>query len=304
MARSEELTRLRRLDLNLLTSLDCLLSERGVSKAARRLRLSQSTLSDSLARLRRHFDDPLLQGVPRAYELSPLAQRLRPLVMDAVRAADRVFAGAEAFDPESDAVEFRFVVSDHTLTFGAARLTRAITAGAVASNVRVTHFPEGADPVRLLQDADGVILPYGDIPPDVNSLDLGVDELVLVRASDTAPINAADELSYRPWVAPAAACGSAIGMRQLAASGIRARVAVELPSIASVPFFIEGTDRLALLPRSLAERLTHCTGIALQRPPVRIDPVRIALWWHANRADDAVHQWLRQVVSAAFNPSG
>lgn len=297
MARPEELTRLRRLDLNLLVALDCLLSERGVSKAARRLRLSQSTLSDSLARLRRHFEDPLLQGAPRSYKLSPLAHRLHPLVGAAVCAADRVFAGTEGFDPDTDAVELRFLVSDHALTFAAARLARAISDEARRSRVQIGRFPDGGDPVQLLHDVDGILLPHGDVPPAVSNIELGVDDVLLVRAADTAPISSTEELSCRPWVATVpSARNYTAGMNQLMGSGIRPHIEVELPSASSIPFFIQGTDRLALLPRSLAESLECATGVALQRPPMRIDPVRIALWWDANRADDAVHRWLRGVA--------
>ena len=51
---------LRSLDLNLLLVLDALLAERNVTRAAQRLHLSQPAMSNALARLRRHFDDPLL----------------------------------------------------------------------------------------------------------------------------------------------------------------------------------------------------------------------------------------------------
>ncbi|MCA1190099.1 LysR family transcriptional regulator, partial [Saccharopolyspora sp. 6T] len=64
------------LDLNLLVSLDALLHERSVTRAAQRLGLSQPTLSTALARLRRHFDDELLARTGNAYELTALGERL------------------------------------------------------------------------------------------------------------------------------------------------------------------------------------------------------------------------------------
>ena len=67
---------LSRLDLNLLVALDALLTERSVTRAAERLHLSQPALSASLARLRNHFNDPILARRGNAYELTPLALRL------------------------------------------------------------------------------------------------------------------------------------------------------------------------------------------------------------------------------------
>ena len=65
------------LDLNLLVSLDALLQERSVTRAAARMGLSQPALSASLARLRRHFGDELLSRVGNEYRLTPLAVQLQ-----------------------------------------------------------------------------------------------------------------------------------------------------------------------------------------------------------------------------------
>ena len=65
------------LDLNLLVSLDALLQQRSVTRAAEQMGLSQPALSASLARLRRHFDDPLLARVGNDYRLTPLAVQLK-----------------------------------------------------------------------------------------------------------------------------------------------------------------------------------------------------------------------------------
>src|SRR6516165_9212031 len=70
-------SKLANLDLNLLVSLDALLQERSVSRAALRLGLSQPSLSAALARLRRHFRDDLLDRVGNHYELTPLAALLQ-----------------------------------------------------------------------------------------------------------------------------------------------------------------------------------------------------------------------------------
>ena len=65
------------LDLNLLVSLDALLQQRSVTRAAAQMGLSQPALSASLARLRRHFGDELLTRAGNEYRLTPLAVQLR-----------------------------------------------------------------------------------------------------------------------------------------------------------------------------------------------------------------------------------
>src|SRR3712207_7626736 len=68
---------LARLDLNLLVSLNALLQQRSVTRAAAQMGLSQPALSASLARLRRHFGDDLLTRVGNEYRLTPLAAQLK-----------------------------------------------------------------------------------------------------------------------------------------------------------------------------------------------------------------------------------
>ena len=74
---------LNRFDLNLLVALDALLTERNVTRAAERVFIAQPAMSRALARLRRHFDDPLLVRVGRELRLTPVAEAL----VEPVRAA-------------------------------------------------------------------------------------------------------------------------------------------------------------------------------------------------------------------------
>ena len=90
---------LRTLDLNLLVTLDALLRETSVTRAAGELGVSQPAVSASLRRLRRHFDDPLLRRTGNTYALTPLAMQLKEYTGLATHAAQRVFEARPAFDP-------------------------------------------------------------------------------------------------------------------------------------------------------------------------------------------------------------
>ena len=101
------------LDLNLLVSLDALLQQRSVTRAAAQMGLSQPALSASLARLRRHFGDELLTRVGNEYRLTPLAVQLRDLSRLALTGVERVFTAQPDFDPASSTREFSLLVSDY-----------------------------------------------------------------------------------------------------------------------------------------------------------------------------------------------
>jgi DNA-binding transcriptional LysR family regulator len=77
-------------DFNLLVTLDVLLAEGSVARAARRLRLSPSAMSRALARLRATTGDPLLVRAGRGLVPSPRAIELRERVASLVTDAEAV----------------------------------------------------------------------------------------------------------------------------------------------------------------------------------------------------------------------
>src|SRR3954453_22924551 len=103
------------LDLNLLVSLDALLQDRRVTRAAAQMGLSQPALSASLPRLRRHFDDELLTRVGNDYRLTPLAVQRHEGGRVALSGVERVFTAQPEFDPASSTREFSMLVSDYTI---------------------------------------------------------------------------------------------------------------------------------------------------------------------------------------------
>src|SRR4051812_6996308 len=101
-----------RLDLNLLIPLNALLLERNVTKAAERLVMGQPAMSAVLAKLRRHFNDPLLVREGRALVLTPFAESLLQPVQTALFAAREVLAQGRSFTPATDQRTFTLMASD------------------------------------------------------------------------------------------------------------------------------------------------------------------------------------------------
>src|SRR5215207_203605 len=103
--------RFNRLDLNLLVALDALLSEKSITRASRRLNLSQSATSGVLARLRDYFKDELLVPVGRNLILTPLAVSLVDPVRDVLLQIQRTIEIKPEFDPATATREFRLFAS-------------------------------------------------------------------------------------------------------------------------------------------------------------------------------------------------
>ena len=85
-------------DFNLLVTLDALLAEGSVARAAQRLRLSPSAMSRALARLRETTGDPLLVRAGRGLVPTPRALELRERVSQLVQDTEGVLRPAAKLD--------------------------------------------------------------------------------------------------------------------------------------------------------------------------------------------------------------
>ncbi|GAA3215798.1 LysR family transcriptional regulator [Microbacterium terregens] len=295
---------LSRLDLNLLVSLDALLRERNVTRAAERLHLSQPSLSTALSRLRIHFDDDLLARRGNAYELTPLATRLLEHTTLALSTVRRVFESQARWNASESTREFTIHGSDYALATIAPLVSRM--ASAEAPDVRFRFVPTSSpaidDVMARLASLDGVLLPHG-IVKDRPSLDLWRDDWVLLAAEDnplgdTVPTLA--NLSALPWVFTyqTRAAFTAVG-RQLEQLGLRPRVEVVAESFALLHLFVEHTERLALIQRKLVPLITRMGGLRVYELPFDAVPLIEALWWHPAHDNDPGHEWLREMFAAA-----
>lgn len=104
---------LRRLDLNLLVTLDALLAEHNVTRAAQRLNFSQPAVSVHLAKLRAIFDDPLLLPGPRGMRPTARAEQLREPLRQALAALELAVTPATPFDPAVATDTWRVAAFDY-----------------------------------------------------------------------------------------------------------------------------------------------------------------------------------------------
>src|SRR3954464_6349289 len=88
--------------------------------------MSQPAMSGALARLRKHFDDELLVRVGRGFELTPLAERLRPEVADAIGGGEARRGTQRECDPASSNRRFAVSMSEYAMTVLAEPLTRLV----------------------------------------------------------------------------------------------------------------------------------------------------------------------------------
>jgi DNA-binding transcriptional LysR family regulator len=109
------------------------------------------------------------------------------------------------------------------------------------------------------------------------------------------------DLAGLPWVAPyyreSRGVASVPVMRQLALLDLQPRIAVRVESYLAVPYFVTGTDRVALMQERLATRLAASANLRVLECPGEAEPIVEALWWHRQYEEDPAHAWLRRLIT-------
>jgi DNA-binding transcriptional LysR family regulator len=298
------------LDANLLAPLQALLELQHVSRAAERMHVSQSAMSATLARLRRHFDDELLIRSGSAYASTPLAGSLLPLVNSAVQAIESAFDARAGFEPRTSDRRFTIVASDYAAGVVNPPL-RALLAE-TAPDVGVHFHSVPGSPVldRMALEYDLIIAPgeyglRGDFRP------LFRDEFVCLldvnHPAAAEPEMTIDQLSEIPHAAASFAANLSTGAdRLLDQLGVRRRVAVVSDEWLSLPWLIRDTSLVALLPRRIASWWAARGDFVLREVPGHDRGEFIEnVYWHPSRRGDDGLAWLRnQMVDAIAESDG
>ncbi|PWC53493.1 LysR family transcriptional regulator [Azospirillum sp. TSO22-1] len=286
-------------DLNLLVTLDVLLAEGSVARAARRLRLSPSAMSRALARLREATGDPLLVRAGRGLVPTPRALDLRERVSRLVQDAEAVLRPAEALDLARLARTFTLRGSDGFVeNFGAGLLARVAVE---APGVRLRFVPKpdkDSAPLRggSVDLETGVV---GDTTgPEVRAQALFRDRFVgVVRAGH--PL-CRGEVTAARYAAGRHVLVSRQGLDRgpvddaLEALGLERHVATTVGGFAAALALVRATDLIAAVPERHTQALR--AGLHSFPLPVAVPPVTVSMLWHPRLDADPAHRWLRGCV--------
>jgi len=284
--------------LNLVLPLKVLLEEGNVTRAGQRLELSQPAMSAALARLRRRFDDELLVRTGRDYELTPFARDLLPEVQHAVRLMGTALRLEDEFDPATSERTFRLTMSDYAIAVVHEPLVRLVEAEAPGIRFSIGHLgPESRSSETLLLDNDVVIAPLGFGFPGMSQA-LWRDRMVLIadrgnpRLVDGA-LTIAD-LAELPHAVGSFGPGVLTPVdRVFGDLGIERRIALQVFGFPPLPFVIEGTEMIGVLPERLARMHVRDGGaIVVVEPPFGEVVLPEGYWFAPDRMSDPAHRWL------------
>ncbi|KQV87972.1 LysR family transcriptional regulator [Rhizobacter sp. Root1221] len=289
-------------DLNLLVTLDVLLSEGSVVRAARRLRLSPSAMSRALARLRESTGDPLLVRAGRGLVPTPRALELRERVRQLVQDGEAVLRPAEQLDLRQLERTFTLRTREGFVeTFGPGLLARVARD---APGVRLRFVPKPDKDSTPLRDGS-VDMETGVVGkatgPEVRAQALFHDRFIGVVRQDH-PLSRGDVTTARYGGGRHVAV-SRQGRDKgpiddaLAQAGMVRDIATFVGGFSAALALARASDLIASVPERHTQALRD--GMFSFALPVPLPTITVSLLWHPRFDADAAHRWLRGLVRDA-----
>lgn len=299
---------LRRIDLNLLLVFDVLMQEKNVSRAAERVFLSQSAMSNALKRLREMLDDPILVRGAKGMQPTPRALTLEAPVRSILKQVVRTIQPAQPFEPDTSRARFIIGMSDYSENVVLPALAACLRQS--APNVElIVHMLTAEDPEPLLETGQlnfiiGVET-YSKVSKRLRSENWISDRLVCL-VNQNHPLAGRQHLNLKQFEELRHVYPSPLGLRTnivetwLAEQGLQRSIAVTTRNYWIAAQIVSGSDYLLSAPFRIATKLMNHFPLCLLEPPKGFPGFRLNLIWHPLYDSDPETQWVLNQVRKLF----
>ena len=289
---------IRTLDLNLLKTLDALLDERNVTRAAQRLSLTQPAVSGMLNRLRDYFDDPLFVRTPHGIVPTLRAREMAAPIKQILSDIDILLKPAQ-FDPLTETLTFTIAATDYALKAVIVPFIAALRARAPGIRVRVVPVePEQLTTQFEQGKIDLALLTPDSTPENLHNRPLYNEEYVCLMRHDHPDARQAltlDRFCALEHVLVSYKGESFWGVTDeaLAEVGRKRQIGLSVSSFLVLPDILAISEMIAVVPARLAYTDPRMHVVS---PPLPIAGFTKSMAWHERTHRDAAHQWLRNLV--------
>lgn len=288
---------LRELDLNLLRTLDALLDERNVTRAAERLSLTQPAVSGMLTRLRESFDDPLFvrtqRGIVPTLRALELATPIKQILSDI-----QEMLQPSVFEPATHPLTLSIAATDYglsTIIVPFLSMLRTEAPGIRLSVRTINHDTINAS--LESGELDLALMTPEETAPGMHARRL-YDEHYVCALREDHPDAQSDKISLERFCELDHALVSYSGNDftgitdlVLKQRGCRRNVVFSVASFLILPDVLRNSDMITVVPGRL---LADTPGIRLLPPPINIPGFTKTAAWHERTHRDPAHRWIRE----------
>lgn len=296
---------LSKVDLNLFVVFDAIYAEGGITRAARRLNLSQPAISHALGRLRAMFDDPLFTRRGGAMTPTPLARRAIEPVRQALQGLEVTLNKVDRFDPATAVKRFTVGMRNVAESVVVPALMRSIAGSAPRIDISIVRTErrelERELSAGTLDAAIDVLLP---LPEEILRQRVDMEGLTVVarRRHPRVParLDLDTYLAQEHILVSSRRRGLSAEDFELGRHNLRRRVRLRCQNYFAACSVVSETDLLLTMPRRYATILNAQFGNRLLPFPLAAPELGTYVYWHANSAGDPANAWLRQQLLQAF----
>lgn len=290
------------LTLRQLRVLLAVLEERSVTRAAKRLRVSQPALSHALRGLRDTLGDEILVPGQGGMVLTARAESLLPQLSRLLRELESALLGDGGTDPKRWKRRFNIASWDGFLLGVLPALLAKIGAEAPQIELDIRPVPPGGCAAEL-QDGryDLAIEVRPAEAPGLKMRALAEDGFACLVRADHPGVGAHLDLETFVGLSHALISpqgeGISIVDRKLSELGLSRRVALRIRYFLAAPLVVAHSDLVLTAPREMCERMVAMAPLRVLEPPLELGKFRTSMVWHQRVDDDPAHRWLRAAVA-------
>lgn len=300
---------LNALDLNLIRVFDALLKERNVTRAGRRIGLSQPAVSSALGRLRSALNDPLFLRNGGNMEPTAKAIEVGTYVQSAMTSLEQGLSPRLPFDPATIKRKFNLLGADFFSVLFMPALSARIASK--APGIKLGFLDNARSDVAQLQQNGLVDLAFEEhaYASEGLSHEALFRSVFVVALRKTHPVLDGRSLAWGDTL-PAdifAALDLAVYSQDAGESGCvldvlgrarqRPRIALALPHFHAVAIAASAGDLASIIPCQLAEAMAERLDLIVFRPPFDLGIQQLGMYWHPRLDKQAEHVWLRKQIS-------
>jgi DNA-binding transcriptional LysR family regulator len=292
------------LDLKLLSIMDELFRTRSVSQTAENLGLNQPAVSMSLARLRKHFNDPLFVKTHQRMEPTAHAIEIMPSVRQAHELLRAALEHRDVFEPATSNRAFRIAATDIGQVVILPMLMKRLRQTAPQATVDFSNFSPSSAGQLESGDLDVAIGFITTLSAGFHRRKLFAERFVCVARAGHPSVS--DVLTLAQFqrelhlVVTTSGTAHNVLEKTLEANGIRRQVGLRVPNYLGLATLISSTDLLVTVPERLASVVEGLTDVRVFPTPFEIPSYFVTQYWHARSARDPGIRWLRALITELF----
>ena len=297
-----------KINLNLLVALDALLEECNVSKAAEKLFVTQSAMSNTLKQLRELFDNELLIRKGRQLVLTHKAESLRPQIKNFLLEAQLIFEH-KPFDPNVSQRVFTIAMEEYAAITILPELYAYLEVHAPNIRLHVKPMPLFAEKA-MLEDTDvelAIGLLHHALKPKYLAYEVLMSEKMVCIGRPNHPL-LRKKVSLKTYLSASHVSFMPLNKsiphivdQVLEEKGLKRDVKLRVSHIMAAIYSVAKSDLIATAPVSVAKEVAELFNFSVQHCGLDFPLVVLAQMWHPWAENDRECRWLRETVCKLFS---